>query len=49
MPGFNVYKKVNQEEINRACEVYPGKYEGIEQDVLFFLSICNYFWALWSL
>lgn len=49
MPGFKVYKHVNEQEIEKACVLYPGKYEGLAEDVKFMLGVCNYFWALWSL
>jgi hypothetical protein len=49
MPGFRIFKKVSKQEIGRACELYPGKYEGLEDDVAFMLAVCNFYWALWSL
>lgn len=49
MPGFRVFKKVASQEVKRACELYPGKYEGLEEDVRIMLAVCNYYWALWSL
>ena len=46
------YRKVRtltNEDIKIFCNLYPGKYEGIEQDVALMLAVPNYFYSIWSL
>ena len=42
-------RTLSKEDIQKACNLYPGKYEGIEEDVTFMLAVPNYFYALWTL
>lgn len=37
------------EEIKIFCELYPGRYEGMERDVAILLVASNYYWGLVSL
>lgn len=48
-PGFEVKRKLTKSDITLACSYYPGKYEGMENDVQKMLVMVNYYWALWSI
>lgn len=42
-------RTIGKEEIQQVCNLYPGKYEGIEKDVALMLAVVNYFYSLWAL
>jgi ethanolamine kinase len=47
--SYRKVRSLTKEDIQKVCELYPGKYEGIEEDVTFLLAVPNYFYSIWAL
>ena len=47
--SYRKVRSLTKEDIQKVCDWYPGKYEGIVEDVTFLLAVPNYFYSIWSL